>query len=129
MVNMGKGESKGAVLLLWAAVVLLAMPTVCLYGAEGAPDAAVQTAPLDTGTLAANFAALDLNAATAQELEELPGVGPVLAERIILRREEQGPFAAPEDVLQVPGIGPATFAQMEPYITVGGGMRNEDPGG
>ena len=60
---------------------------------------------------------LDLNRATAEELEALPGIGPVLAESILARREEQGPFESPEDILAVPGIGEGTYEKILPYIT------------
>ena len=46
-----------------------------------------------------------INTATATQLEELPGVGPVLAGRIAAYREEHGPFVTVEDLLDVPGIG------------------------
>ncbi len=48
---------------------------------------------------------LRLNSASAQQFEGLPGVGPVLAERIVTYRETHGPFGAVEDLLDVPGIG------------------------
>lgn len=60
---------------------------------------------------------LDLNDAAAAELEGLPGIGPVLAESILARRSELGAFRTKEDVLSVPGIGEATYAAIEPYIT------------
>lgn len=59
---------------------------------------------------------LDLNHATAGELEALPGVGPVLAERIVAYRELNGPFAAVEDLLDVGGIGEAKLAAMRDAI-------------
>lgn len=55
---------------------------------------------------------VDLNRATAGELEALPGVGPVLAERIVLHRELHGPFVTVEDLLDVSGIGEAKLAQI-----------------
>jgi len=61
---------------------------------------------------------LDLNTATAEELEKLDGVGPVLAERIIAYREEHGPFAAPEELLEVKGIGEETLEGLRHRITV-----------
>lgn len=61
---------------------------------------------------------LDLNAADAEALQKLPGIGPALAEAIIDYRAEHGPFAAKEDVAQVPGIGPARYAAIEDSITV-----------
>lgn len=60
---------------------------------------------------------LDLNDATAEELESLPGIGPALAEHILERRAELGGFRTREDVLSVSGIGEATYTAIEPYIT------------
>lgn len=59
---------------------------------------------------------IDLNAATVAELEELPGVGPVLAERIAAYRDEHGPFAAVEDLLDVPGIGEGKLALLRDSV-------------
>ena len=61
---------------------------------------------------------LDLNAASVEELQTLPGIGPVLAERIGAYRTEHGPFPTVEAVMEVSGIGEKTFAAMEPYIYV-----------
>jgi competence protein ComEA len=63
---------------------------------------------------------LDLNRATALELQELPGIGPVLAERIVAFRERQGPFLSVEDLLQVPGIGEKTLELFRDLVTVEG---------
>ncbi|MCS6880876.1 MAG: helix-hairpin-helix domain-containing protein [Oscillochloridaceae bacterium] len=62
---------------------------------------------------------LDLNRASAAELEELPGIGPTLAGRIVARREEQGPFRTVEELREVTGIGEKLFAQIAPLVTVG----------
>ena len=59
---------------------------------------------------------VDLNHADAAELEELPGVGPVLAQRIVAYREENGPYATIEDLLDVPGIGEAKLAQLRDAV-------------
>jgi competence protein ComEA len=55
---------------------------------------------------------LDVNRATQAELEELPGIGPVLAERIIAHREELGGFQSTGDLLGVHGIGEKTLAAL-----------------
>ncbi len=60
---------------------------------------------------------LDLNEATAEELECLPEIGPALAQRLLEHRETVGPFTGPEDVLAVSGIGVATYEAIRPYIT------------
>ena len=52
-------------------------------------------------------ARLDLNAAGPAELVRLPGVGPVIAERIVTERDAHGPFASVEDLTRVPGLGAA----------------------
>lgn len=62
---------------------------------------------------------IDLNTATVEQLQELPRIGPVLAQAIVQYRETHGRFANPEQLMEVSGIGPATFAQCEPLITVG----------
>ena len=61
---------------------------------------------------------LDLNRATAAELEELPGVGPVLAQRILDWRTEHGRFASVDELGEVSGIGEKIFAQLQPKVTV-----------
>ena len=60
---------------------------------------------------------LNINSATAEELEELNGIGPVLAQRIIDYREEHGPFADVEGLLEVKGIGESTLEQFRDEIT------------
>ncbi len=62
---------------------------------------------------------LDLNRATAAELEKLPGIGPALAARIVAWRETHGPFKSLEDLLAIPGIGPKTLEGLRDKVTVG----------
>lgn len=59
---------------------------------------------------------ISLSDADAAELEALPGVGPVLAERIVAHREANGPFTAVEDLLEVPGIGEAKLAALRDLV-------------
>ena len=61
---------------------------------------------------------IDLNEATAQELETLPGIGAVKAHAIVEHRESVGRYAAVEEVLQVAGIGPATLEGIRDRVTV-----------
>lgn len=57
-----------------------------------------------------------VNRATSEELEGLPGIGPSLARAILDDRAENGPFDVPEDLLRVPGIGPATLNRLRPLV-------------
>ena len=61
---------------------------------------------------------LNLNTATAAQLETLPGIGPTLAQRIIDYRTTHGPFTSVAQLREVPGIGDARFAELEPLVTV-----------
>lgn len=61
---------------------------------------------------------IDLNRATAADLEELPGIGEVLAERIIAHRDAVGGFDAVGDLRDVPGIGEKTLATLAPLVGV-----------
>ncbi|MFH1609963.1 MAG: ComEA family DNA-binding protein [Candidatus Bipolaricaulota bacterium] len=60
----------------------------------------------------------NINLATAEELEKLPGIGPVFAARIVAFREEHGPFRTVDDLLRVSGIGPKTLDGFRDLVTV-----------
>lgn len=59
-----------------------------------------------------------LNTAAAEELEMLPGIGPVLAERIVRYRQEHGPFQSVDDLLQVEGIGEKTVEKLRDRVVL-----------
>jgi competence protein ComEA len=77
----------------------------------------VGEAPADPSTTP-SLAKLDINSASAEALESLPGVGPSLAARIVAYRELSGPFSTVEELENVSGIGPATLAEILPHVTV-----------
>lgn len=62
---------------------------------------------------------IDLNRATARELIQLPGVGEVIAKRIVDFREEHGPFKRVEDLMKIKGIGEKSLKKIRPYIRIG----------
>lgn len=62
---------------------------------------------------------LDLNAATAEDLAALPGIGEKLAARIVADRDAHGPYSRVEDLDRVPGIGPAKLARLSGAVYVG----------
>ena len=61
---------------------------------------------------------LDLNTATATDLETLPGIGPTLAEAIVRQREKMGRFTSVDDLKQVRGIGEGRFADIRDLVRV-----------
>ena len=61
---------------------------------------------------------LNLNTATAADLDTLPGIGPVLAERILEHRRVHGPFRSVEQLDDVPGIGPTIAAELAELVAV-----------
>jgi competence protein ComEA len=62
---------------------------------------------------------IDINTATVEELDTLPGIGPTIAQRIIDYRTQNGPFATIEAIQNVQGVGSATFEEIKTLITVG----------
>ena len=62
---------------------------------------------------------LDLNTASADELADLPGIGPELAARIVAYRRENGPFRYPYEIMKIPGVEEKTFTALRDRITVG----------
>lgn len=61
---------------------------------------------------------VDINSASAAELQKVPGIGPALAQRIIQFREEHGPYERIDDLLNVRGIGVRSLERLRPYLTV-----------
>jgi competence protein ComEA len=83
-------------------------------GAGGGQGASV-AAP---GAPGASGAKVDLNSATAIDLDTLPRIGPAMADRIIAWRTDNGPFTAVEDLMQITGIGEKTFDGLRDLVTV-----------
>ncbi|MEA5155095.1 helix-hairpin-helix domain-containing protein [Raineyella sp.] len=67
---------------------------------------------------ASSGARINLNTASATELEKLPGVGPATAQKIIIWREQNGGFRTVEQLKDVQGIGPKTYADIAPHVAV-----------
>ena len=76
--------------------------------------AAGRAAPPRGGTAAP----IDVNTATVEQLEALPGIGPTLAAAIVQERERNGPFRSVDDLTRVPGIGDGRLAQLRDLVTV-----------
>jgi len=85
-----------------------------------APDtAAGMTASKNRETASRPVGDIDPNTADRAALMRLPGVGPVLADRILADRAQSGPYRRPEDLLRVPGIGPAKLAKLRAHLVFG----------
>ena len=67
---------------------------------------------------ASSSGVININTATAEELDSLPGIGPSTAAAIVEDRERNGPFASPEDLMRVSGIGEGKFSKLKDQIRV-----------
>ncbi len=85
--------------------------------AVGVPGVGPGPVP-DGGAAAGSTGPIDLNTATLAELDTLPGVGPVLAQRILDWRTEHGQFASVDQLADVPGIGASRMAQLRDLVRV-----------
>lgn len=90
-----------------AALVILFAGQVALLAQAQAPAKAT------AGTV------VNLNTATAEQLDALPGIGAAMAARIVEHRQKNGPFKKVEDLMNVRGIGEKNFLKLKPLISVG----------
>ncbi len=103
-------------LLASVCVAVIAALALALRREEpGSP--AITLVPVSTA--ATQPGVVDLNRAGAEEIAMVPGIGPVLANRIVRWREERGGFESVEDLLKVPGVGPALLARVRDRVRVG----------
>lgn len=84
------------------------------FSAAGTAEAPTQGAAAQ----GESYRRLDLNAATARELEDLPLLGPALAGRIVAHRERHGRFTTVDSLIQIPGIGSATLTRLRDRLRV-----------
>lgn len=82
--------------------------------------ASPETAPISGTSTAVATRLVNINTATAAELEALPGIGQVLAGRIVAYRDANGPFRGVDQLTEVEGISPKLVERLRPLVTVGG---------
>ncbi|MDD3346643.1 helix-hairpin-helix domain-containing protein [Oscillibacter sp.] len=108
------------ILLGMTALFLCILLALFLHDRKAAAAAAAvetdQTVPQEM--ILPDVSPLDLNTATAEELETLPGIGPALASRIVSYRASHGPFETIEEIMEVPGIGQGKFEGLRESVTV-----------
>jgi competence protein ComEA len=75
-------------------------------------------ASAEPGAAPAASAPVNLNTATAEQLDTLDGVGPTTAQKILAFRQQHGGFSSINDLAQIPGIGPKKLAALKPQVTV-----------
>ncbi|HLT10415.1 MAG TPA: helix-hairpin-helix domain-containing protein [Micromonosporaceae bacterium] len=89
-----------------------------LVGVTPPPGAGAEVGGAEGGTGGSSDGLVNLNTATSAQLQTLPGIGPVLAERIIAYREQHGGFEAVSDLRKVTGIGDARYDELKDLVTV-----------
>jgi competence protein ComEA len=87
-------------------------------GEQDAPPVIQDGASQNGSSLPAENSLVNLNTASLEELDTLPGIGPAIAQRIINYRESYGNFKAIEEIVNVSGIGEVTFTKIKHLITV-----------
>ena len=88
------------------------------YSAADSTFAALSAAPAENADSPGHTGPLNINTASKGELVRLPGIGEVTAERIILYREDIGPFSTVEELRKVKGISKSKLVKLKPLITV-----------
>lgn len=91
-------------------VQIRSLPSVTTAAAGAVPEDTAPTEPV----------IIDINTATSEQLQTLPGIGPVIADRIVAYREENGAFGSVGELMNVPGIGEKKLEDIWDLVTIGG---------
>jgi comEA protein len=104
---------------LWLAMVMTAAGAMVSRPASALVLGAVMQPPAQEAPAVTQAAKpVNLNSASADELEALPGIGPATATRILEYRQKNGPFKKVEDLMNIKGIGEKSFLKLKPLVTV-----------
>ena len=129
MFSFNRKEQLALLLLSGALLVGIVISLIAEWRQGGLPDFRVVKGavpvPSDTARVDSVLAATDtaprpvnINTASAQDLQVLPRIGPSTARRIVDYRTQHGPFLKADDLAKVSGIGPKTVARLKPLITL-----------
>lgn len=108
-----------AAAVLFAAIIfynLFLTPRVELIVVES--DLSSQAVSSDIVEAVSSFGRININTASVEELDALPGIGAAIAQRIVDYREENGPFQSPADLQEVQGIGGKAYEKLKDFISV-----------
>jgi competence protein ComEA len=94
---------------------------------EVKPDGGYAVSAMSGAQLVTLGLPIDLNRASVEDLDAIPGLGPALAQRIVDYRQAHGPFMKIEDLREVSGVGPENLAKLKPYLGLGGPEANAPP--
>jgi len=94
---------------------------VSLVAVAAQPARAQTSSSMHAAAKPAASGIVNLNTASAADLEALPGIGAKTAVRIVEYRQKNGPFKKVEDLMNVRGVGEKNFLKLKPQITVGAG--------
>ena len=95
---------------------LLLFALMFVFGSVGMSPATVSAA--ENPAAKVSIETIHLNQATAEQLQDLPGVGPALSERIISYRDQHGPFSSVDQLVAVKGVGQAKLASFKDRLSV-----------
>ena len=118
----GKITKTEAALLALTGLFLCGLLTVSARDRRAAARQGVETEiQVPQEEILPDLSPLNLNTATAEELDQLPGIGEELARRIVAYRTENGPFSDIRQIMEVSGIGEGKFDELEDRITIDDG--------
>jgi len=101
-------------------MIRIVIAALLVAALSAATSAAQDTTRRTSAAASASASApVNLNTATAAQLETLPGIGKATAERILEYRQKNGSFKKVEDLMNVRGVGEKSFLKLKPLITVG----------
>src|SRR5215211_528570 len=121
-----QGSTSGALTRYWPQIAVSVLMVVVLIGgalyasrvSERTPQVVYSASLEEVESEARDSLQVNINTAGAEELDELPEVGPATAETIVEYRQVNGSFRSVDELEEIPGIGPATLEHIEPFATV-----------